>query len=102
MKRFLYVLMTVAFVVSATGAMAASTQLVDSYRCGSKLFNKGAHDFEVAKSCGEPNSKDVVGYTDHDGMRLKIEKWVYGPTGGKMYVLYFKAGILERIESYRP
>lgn len=101
MKRFLYILLSVAFLFTATCAFASS-QAIDSYRCSTKLFKKGDHDFDVAKSCGEPVSKEVVGYTDHAGMKLKIEKWVYGPENGKMYVLYFKAGILERIESYRP
>lgn len=101
MKRFLPIFLIIAFLMSATCAFA-SPEVVDSYRCSTKIFKKGDHDFEVSKNCGEPVSKEVVGYTDRDGLKLKIEKWVYGPSSGKMYILYFQAGILERIESYRP
>ena len=101
MKRILPIFVVFAFLACATGSFAAN-QVIDSYRCSTKLFKKGDQDFEVEKSCGAPVSRDLVGYTDANGMKLKIEKWVYGPTNGKMYILYFKAGILERIESYRP
>lgn len=101
MKKFLPILMIVAF-LSVPITAFAKNQVIDSYRCSTKIFKKGDHDFEVEKNCGAPVSKDVVGYTDRAGMKLKIEKWVYGPNNGKMYILYFQAGILERIESYRP
>lgn len=100
MKKFFYILTAVFFLSLATNAMA-ETQFIDSYKCSTKIFKKGSHDFEVEKNCGAPVSKDLVGYTDGK-VRLKIEKWVYGPRDGKMFVLYFKAGILEKIESYKP
>ncbi|BCS97061.1 hypothetical protein DSLASN_26930 [Desulfoluna limicola] len=80
---------------------AATSFAETSFRCGSNIVKKGMLDFEVLKNCGEPQSKEVVGKTTGK-MELNIERWVYGPVSGYMYILYFKAGKLERVESYRP
>ena len=74
-----------------------------SFTCGSKFFSKGDLDFEVLTNCGEPVSREVIGYTlSGDGEReYKIERWVYGPIGGLYKVLTFKAGVLEKEEWIR-
>lgn len=79
----------------------ATSMAETSFRCGSNIIKKGMLDLEVQKNCGEPQSKEVVGKTTGK-TELLIERWVYGPISGYMYILYFKAGKLERVESYRP
>lgn len=85
------------FLLVFAGTSVAET----SFRCGSTIIKKGMLDLEVKKNCGEPQSKEIVGKTSGK-LELKIERWVYGPVNAYMYVLYFKAGTLERVESYRP
>ncbi len=34
-----------------------------SFTCGTKFFSKGDLDFEVLNDCGEPISREVIGYT---------------------------------------
>ncbi len=74
-----------------------------SFTCGKKFFSKGDLDFEVLKSCGEPFSREVIGYTLSEDQKreYKIERWVYGPIKGFYKVLTFKAGVLEKEESIR-
>ena len=89
-------MITIFLLVSASISVAEA-----SFRCGSTIIKNGMLDLEVKKNCGEPQSKEGVGRTS--GTReLNIERWVYGPVNGYMYVLYFSAGTLEKIESYRP
>ncbi len=68
-----------------------------SFTCGTKFFSKGDLDFEVLNDCGEPISREVIGYTLSEDQKreYKIERWVYGPIAGFYKVLTFKAGVLE-------
>ena len=70
------------------------------FRCYNLFVKEGLHTEQVLEHCGEPVSREVVGTTG-GALELVIEKWTYGPDAGMMYILYFKAGILERIDSYR-
>lgn len=70
------------------------------FRCSTLFVKEGMHSEQILEHCGEPVSREVVGKTG-GALELLIEKWTYGPMGGVMYVLYFKAGVLERIDSYR-
>ena len=72
-------------------------------RCGSKLVNEGDLAFEVLERCGEPKSRDIVGYTlSYDQRReFKIEEWIYGPNSGVYYILNFEGTRLHRIETRR-
>jgi len=99
MKKLLYIL--AAVFLFTTLVHASDTDVISSFRCSSAIVNLGTQDFEVAEKCGDPLSKEDVGYTD-GALRLKIEKWVYESDGGEMRLLYFKAGKLERIEAYKP
>ena len=99
MKKTLYILALVLFM--STAGLASEPETIDTFRCGSGIVQLGAQSFEVAEKCGGPISKEDVGQTG-DTLRLKIEKWVYKSDGGDMRILYFKAGNLERIETYKP
>ena len=69
-----------------------------SFRCGGDLVSIGEYSFKVLTSCGEPISKEVIGYTLKNNEReLKLEVWVYGPKGGLYYFLKFEGGKLVKI-----
>ena len=76
---------------------------VFALRCGTDLVRVGDHKFEVVNKCGEPVSKELVGYTiTKDNKReLKIEEWVYGPRNGYYYLLIFEGAKLVEIKSVR-
>ena len=80
---------------------ASTSSAETTFRCGATIVEKSMLDIEVRENCGEPKSRDIVGKTS-GSLELTIERWVYGPLDGYMYILYFKAGILEKIETYRP
>jgi len=71
------------------------------FRCGNELIEIGDRRFDVMQKCGEPVSKEVLGYTiTRDQKReLKIEEWVYGPEHGQYYYLIFEGALLVEIES---
>ncbi len=105
MKRILIVLMSMVF-LTATVLFAAEEEEDVGWRCGNLFIHEGIQSFEVLQSCGEPNSKEVVGYAEHGGddegdAGLVIEKWLYGPDAGYYHVLYFKAGVLEKVEAVK-
>ena len=95
-KGLSFAIIAIFLLVSASTSIAETT-----FRCGSTIIKNGMLDLEVKKNCGEPQSKEVVGKTSGK-LELNIERWVYGPISAYMYVLYFKAGRLEKVESYRP
>jgi hypothetical protein len=89
--------------------MLALTLLLSSayanagFRCGQKLVNEGDRKSEVLNKCGEPVSRDMVGYTDtiNGNIGLQIEEWSYGPNNGMYYYLTFEGGRLRQIETKR-
>jgi hypothetical protein len=95
MKKILSTLiMVVVFFVTGSA---------NALRCGSDLVNVGDFKYEVLERCGEPNSKEIVGFTLNDSgdRELRIEHWVYGPWNGYYYVMVFEGGILVEIVSRR-
>lgn len=86
--------------------VSLATQASSTYRCGSALVSKGDHSGVVLTKCGEPASRDFLGYReviDRYGFRneVQIEEWVYGPRNGMYHFLRFEAGRLEAISSRR-
>lgn len=84
-----------------TLAEASST-----YRCGSALVSKSAPSAEVLSKCGEPVSRDFLGYrevVDSYGFRneVNVEEWIYGPKNGMYHFLRFEGGRLTEIRSKR-
>jgi hypothetical protein len=80
----------------------ASAQ-ADTLRCGSQLVSVGDRAYEVQQKCGEPASRDLVGYTlgPYERREFKIEEWVYGPSNGVLTILTFEGNRLTRIERRR-
>ncbi|UYP31361.1 DUF2845 domain-containing protein [Pseudomonas sp. Z8(2022)] len=77
-----------------------------TYRCGSALVSKSAPSAEVLSKCGEPVSRDFLGYrevVDSYGFRneVNVEEWIYGPKNGMYHFLRFEGGRLTEIRSKR-
>lgn len=82
-------------------AMAGST-----LRCGSKLISLDDTASQVQAKCGDPVSRDFLGYrevVDQYGFvsEVPLEEWVYGPKNGMLYFLRLQANRLIKIESKR-
>ena len=80
--------------------------LADTLRCDNQLISTGDHASEVLEKCGEPNSRDTLGYQERVGPHgrfeeVRIDEWVYGPRNGMYYYLRFEANRLVEIDSNR-
>ncbi|MBC9249444.1 hypothetical protein A9179_04045 [Pseudomonas alcaligenes] len=85
----------------ATGAEAGST-----LRCGSNLISLDDLSSEVQAKCGNPVSRDNLGYrevVDYYGFtqEVLVEEWIYGPKNGMYYYLRLEGNRLVKIESKR-
>lgn len=75
-------------------------------RCGSGLVSSGDTTGEVISTCGEPISRDFLGYrvvTGYYGERneVAVEEWVYSPRSGMYHFLRFEGGRLTSVTSKR-
>ena len=92
------------FLPSLALAVAASqAQAADTLRCGSQLISVGDRSGEVLQKCGEPASRDFLGYKRSANKReeFQVEEWVYGPNSGMYQYLRFEGNRLVRIDSKR-
>jgi hypothetical protein len=90
---FLFLLLAVA-TAGADGGM----------RCGNSFVKIGERAFLVQKDCGEPVSRQLIGYTidQNERRELTIEEWIYGPRdGGYYYIITFVGGKVSQISSER-
>ena len=96
MKTLAIIFTTLIFtLVVSTSAFAR----VD-FRCGNTFAEEGkTQSAEILISCGEPKIKEEMGYKGK-GVGRKLEKWIY-EKGGVYYILYFEAGILQKVEQQR-
>ncbi len=79
-------------------------------RCGTDLIEKGDLKIQVEEKCGEPISKEVIGFTlrrlpatqgfIHEREFL-VEEWIYRFQSKYYDVLTFEAGRLRRLEKIR-
>jgi hypothetical protein len=85
------------------GLTALATQAADTLRCGSQLVSFGDRASEVLRKCGEPRSRDTIGYKRSANWReeVQVEEWVYGPTNGMYQYLRFEGNRLVNIDSKR-
>ena len=75
-------------------------------RCGSGLITSDDHLSEVQSKCGEPVTRQFLGYReviDYYGgtTQVPIEEWSYGPRNGMYYYLRSEANRLIKVESKR-
>jgi hypothetical protein len=84
--------------ILANQALAA-----DTLRCGSQLISVGDRSSEVLQKCGEPVSRDLLGYKRSANRReeFQVEEWTYGPNGGMYQYLRFEGNRLVQITSNR-
>ncbi len=68
-----------------------------AFRCSGYIVVVGDRSFTILRKCGEPISKEVIGYTG-EAIKLKIEEWVYGPVASYYIHLIFVAGRLDVIK----
>ncbi|MDT3311436.1 DUF2845 domain-containing protein [Pseudomonas sp. rhizo66] len=75
----------------------------DTLRCGSQLISLGDRSSEVLQKCGEPVSRDVLGYKRSANRReeFQVEEWAYGPNNGMYQYLRFEGNRLRQITSKR-
>jgi hypothetical protein len=87
-----------ALVMASNLASAA-----DTLRCGSQLISVGDRSSEVLHKCGEPVSRDLLGYKRSANRReeFQVEEWTYGPNGGMYQYLRFEGNRLTQITSKR-
>ncbi|MEH6565794.1 MAG: DUF2845 domain-containing protein [Halopseudomonas sp.] len=95
------------FLLSACLALTAllSSMNVYALRCGSNLVDEGDLKFKVLQSCGEPVSREVIGYVDRlqvgDRVRvMNIEEWIY-QISGNYQSLEFEGNKLVKITPIR-
>jgi hypothetical protein len=97
-------LLSLIFLASAAGVPAAHAS--STMRCNSQLISLGDYSSEVQDKCGEPVSRDFLGYyqqLDDYGYpnEVAVERWRYGPRNGMNYYLRFQGDRLTDIESKR-
>ena len=96
--------MNCKWLVAVTLAFAASHAAAsDTLRCGSQLISVGDRSSEVLQKCGEPVSRDLLGYKRSANKReeFQVEEWTYAPHGGMYQYLRFEGNRLVQITSKR-
>lgn len=92
------------WMLSLTLTMGVSqVSAADTLRCGSQLVSVGDRAGEVLQKCGEPVSRDLLGYKRSANRReeFQVEEWTYGPNGGMYQYLRFEGNRLKQITSKR-
>ncbi|MBK5527536.1 DUF2845 domain-containing protein [Pseudomonas sp. TH06] len=83
--------------------VAGQASASDTLRCGSQLVSLGDRSSEVLQKCGEPVSRDALGYKRSANRReeFQVEEWTYGPSNGMYQYLRFEGNRLHKITSKR-
>lgn len=94
-------LISVLLLLAPVYAQASST-----LRCDSGLVSLDDTTSEVSSKCGEPLSRDFLGYRevlDEYGFynEVAVEEWSYGPRNGMYQFLRFQGNRLIKIDSKR-
>ena len=89
--------------VLALMCVAGHASASDTLRCGSQLISLGDRASEVLQKCGDPVSRDVLGYKRSANRReeFQVEEWTYGPNNGMYQYLRFEGNRLRQITSKR-
>jgi hypothetical protein len=90
------------FLLMLLGTAQASSTL----RCKSSLVSLDDTTSEVLDKCGEPVSRNDLGYREvvdkyNQRNEVLVEEWVYGPNNGMYQFLRFEGNRLRNIESKR-
>ncbi len=79
-----------AFTLLTGFAMSAPA----SMRCGNLIVQEGTNGLEIQAECGDPVAKERY-FIDKYG---DVDKWVYGPEAGYLYVIYLFMGKVVETE----
>ncbi|SDS77059.1 Protein of unknown function [Halopseudomonas sabulinigri] len=95
------------FLISSCMTLAALLGSMNAYalRCGTNLVDEGDLKIKVLQACGEPVSREVIGYVDRlqvgDRVRvMNIEEWIYN-ISGNYQSLEFEGNKLVKITAVR-
>ncbi|MGB5619218.1 MAG: DUF2845 domain-containing protein [Desulfobacterales bacterium] len=91
MKKTYLLLIGILFGLSIVGPASAAM------RCDNFFVKVGVHSEEVLVNCGEPMTKSEGELRGRRGGR-SVEKRIYGPESGYIYILYFSNGVLEEMD----
>lgn len=78
-----------------------------AFRCGNALVNVGDKKADVLDACGEPLSRETIGFVDQvthvDRVRvMKLEEWIYQFSSGSRRVIFeFEGNLLINIDTKR-
>ncbi|BBP74771.1 DUF2845 domain-containing protein [Pseudomonas gingeri NCPPB 3146 = LMG 5327] len=90
---------------SLAALLVASQAQATTLRCEKGLISYGDSTFDVVSKCGQPVAVIDRGYTEvRHGNRVdgvKVEEWIYTPSGGMKQSLRFQGGQLTDIQSTR-
>ncbi|WP_349616290.1 DUF2845 domain-containing protein [Azotobacter salinestris] len=98
--------MSLLRLLTALLGLAPTLLLAATLRCDNRLISTGDSIHEVLTKCGEPVSRDLLGYRERRDdwgfhHELVVEEWVYGPRNGMYYFLRFEDNRLVDIDSRR-
>ena len=96
MQKTIIVMVVIVFVLALNTATYAQQQT--SMRCGNLFVKEGLSSIEVLAGCGEPVSKEDLGYRGKKSKK-KVEKWVYGPLSGYYYFVTIEGGSVVSVEA---
>tara|TARA_R110000868_G_scaffold1348_4_gene10338 strand:- start:653 stop:952 length:300 start_codon:yes stop_codon:yes gene_type:complete len=87
-------------------ALPLTTHASSTLRCDSGLISLQDSTSIVSSKCGEPISREFVGYRevqDEYGFynEVAVEEWAYGPRNGMYQFLRFEGNRLIKIDSKR-
>ena len=100
MKKLIF---SIAIFIPLLVLSLKTSVFADNYewKCGNLFVGKGVHSFKVTEYCGEPNLKEEIGHFGKHKNNVTKEKWVYGPYSGYYYVIFLKAGLVDKVESIK-
>ncbi|NMY50978.1 MULTISPECIES: DUF2845 domain-containing protein [unclassified Pseudomonas] len=95
-----------AFISALLLLVPFCAQASSTLRCDSGLVSLDDTTSEVSSKCGEPLSRDFLGYRevlDEYGFynEVAVEEWSYGPRNGMYQFLRFQGNRLIKIDSKR-
>jgi hypothetical protein len=97
MQRTIIIMVVIIFVLALCPGAFAQQQT--SMRCGNLFVKEGLSSLEVLAGCGEPVSKEDLGYRGRKSVGKKVERWVYGPLSGYYYFVTIEAGTVVSVEA---
>jgi len=93
--------MTLGFLILAIALPAQSKDA--SFRCGDTFIDTGDSRARVLHHCGEPQSREVIGYVrsteNEELIEFAVEAWTYDSSPDVFNIITFKGNRVLNIES---